>query len=25
MHYYGGQWGYYQPRNGVNVFIHIPL
>jgi hypothetical protein len=25
MHYYGGRWGYYQPRNGVNVFINIPL
>ncbi len=21
----GGHWGYYQPRNGVNVFINIPL
>jgi hypothetical protein len=25
MHYHGGQWGYYQPRNGVNVFVNIPL
>jgi hypothetical protein len=25
MHYYGGRWGYYQPRNGVNVFVNIPL
>jgi hypothetical protein len=25
MHYYGGHWGYYQPRNGANVFINIPL
>jgi hypothetical protein len=21
----GGHWGYYQPRNGVQVFINIPL
>jgi hypothetical protein len=21
----GGQWGYYQPRNGAQVFIKIPL
>jgi hypothetical protein len=21
----GGNWGYYQPRNGVQVFINIPL
>jgi hypothetical protein len=21
----GGRWGYYQPRNGVQVFINIPL
>jgi hypothetical protein len=20
-----GHWGYYQPRNGVQVFINIPL
>jgi hypothetical protein len=22
---HGGHWGYYQPRNGANVFINIPL
>jgi hypothetical protein len=21
----GGHWGYYQPRNGVQLFINIPL
>jgi hypothetical protein len=21
----GGHWGYYQPRNGAQVFINIPL
>jgi len=21
----GGRWGYYQPRNGANIFISIPL
>jgi hypothetical protein len=21
----GSNWGYYQPRNGVQVFINIPL
>lgn len=21
----GGHWGYYQPRNGANIFINIPL
>jgi hypothetical protein len=25
MHYRNGHWGYYQPRNGVQVFINIPL
>jgi hypothetical protein len=23
--YRGGRWGYYQPRNGVQVFINIPI
>jgi hypothetical protein len=22
---YGGHWGYWVPRNGVNVFITVPL
>jgi hypothetical protein len=22
---HGGHWGYYQPRNGAQVFINIPL
>jgi hypothetical protein len=22
---HGGHWGYYQPRNGANIFINIPL
>lgn len=25
LHNYNGRWGYYQPRNGANVFISIPL
>jgi hypothetical protein len=25
LHNYHGRWGYYQPRNGTNVFISIPL
>jgi hypothetical protein len=25
LHNYHGRWGYYQPRNGANVFISIPL
>jgi hypothetical protein len=23
--YRGGNWGYYQPRNGAQVFIQIPI
>jgi hypothetical protein len=25
LHNYNGRWGYYQPRNGANVFVSIPL
>jgi hypothetical protein len=25
LHNDHGRWGYYQPRNGANVFISIPL
>ncbi|MBD5633319.1 MAG: hypothetical protein IAI49_02470 [Candidatus Eremiobacteraeota bacterium] len=25
LHQVHGHWGYYQPRNGTNVFISIPL
>lgn len=25
IHYRGGHWGYYQPQNGITVFINIPL
>jgi hypothetical protein len=25
LHNRGGRWGYYQPRNGIQVFINIPL
>ena len=23
LHSYHGRWGYYRPRNGVNVFISL--
>jgi hypothetical protein len=23
LHYTHGHWGYYQPRNGVNLFVSI--
>jgi hypothetical protein len=23
--YRGGQWGYYQPRNGAQLFVHINI
>jgi hypothetical protein len=25
LHNRNGRWGYYQPRNGVQVFINIPF